>query len=77
MLGIFSRSYDYARRTRLTNLFEIPVDELWVVPVAEARRRLGLPEGGAAAEVYREIPIKPGIARKLQGEWERYGKPSD
>lgn len=77
MLGIFSHSYDYARRTRLTNLFEIPVDELWLVPVAEARRRLGLPEGGVAAEVYREISIKPGIARKLRGEWERYGKPSD
>ena len=77
VLGIFSRSYDYARRARLSNLFEIPVDELWLVPVAEARRRLGLPEGGVAAEVYREISIKPAVARKLQHEWERYGKPSD
>jgi hypothetical protein len=77
VLGIFSRSYDYARRTRLTNLFEIPVDELWLVPVAEARRRLGLPEGGVAAEVYREISIKPAVARRLQHEWERYRKPSD
>lgn len=75
MLGVFSRSYDYARRTRLPNLFEIPVDELWLVPVAEARRRLGLPEGGVAAEVYREISIKPRVARKLHGEWERYVKP--
>jgi hypothetical protein len=77
VLGIFSRCYDYARRTHLTNLFEIPVDELWLVPVAEARRRLGLPEGGVAAEVYREISIKPAVARKLQYEWERYGKPRD
>jgi hypothetical protein len=77
VLGIFSRSYDYARRTRLTNLFEIPVDELWQVPVAEARRRLGLPEGGVAAEVYREISIKPAVASRLQHEWERYGKPGD
>jgi hypothetical protein len=77
VLGIFSRSYDYASRTRLTNLFEIPVDELWLVSVAEARRRLGLPEGGVAAEVYREISIKPAVAMKLQHEWERYGKPGD
>jgi hypothetical protein len=77
VLGIFSRSYDYARRTRLTNLFEIPVDQLWRVPVAEARRRLGLPEGGVAAEVYQEVSIRPALARKLQQEWEGYGKPSD
>jgi hypothetical protein len=77
VLGIFSRSYDYARRTRLTNLFEIPVDQLWRVPVAEARRRLGLPEGGVAAEVYQEVSIRPALARKLQQEWEGYGKPID
>jgi hypothetical protein len=77
VLGIFSRSYDYARRTRLTNLFEIPVDQLWPVPVAEARRRLGLPEGGVAAEVYQEVSIRPALARKLQQEWEGYGKPID
>src|SRR5215207_7035103 len=71
-LGIFSRAYDYARRTRLTNLFDIPVEELWRLSVAEARRRLGMPEGGVAAEVYREISIKPAVARKLQHEWERY-----
>src|SRR5215210_536120 len=71
-LGIFSQFYDYARRTRLTNLFEIPVDELWLVPVAEARRRLGLPEGGIAGEVYREISINPALARAIQQDWERY-----
>jgi hypothetical protein len=49
-LGIFNRAYDYARRTRMTNLFEIRVKELWDLPVAEARRRLGIPEGSAAAE---------------------------
>jgi hypothetical protein len=76
-LGIFSRFYDYARRTRLTNLFEIPVDELWLVPVAEARRRLGLPEGGVAGEVYRDISINPALARAIQQDWERYEKPAD
>jgi len=68
-LGIFSRAYDYARRTRLTNLFEIPVDDLWTVPLAEARRRLGLPEGGVAAELYREIEISPNLAAALRREW--------
>jgi len=33
-LGLFNRAYHYARRTRLTNLFTMPVDELWDVPVA-------------------------------------------
>ena len=68
-LGIFNRAYDYARRTRLTNLFEIPVEELWAVPVAEARRRLGMPEGGVAAELYREIEIGPNLATALRREW--------
>ena len=71
-LGIFSRAYDYARRTRLTNLFDIPVDELWSVPVAEARRRLGMPETGVVEEVYGDISIKPALATALQREWERY-----
>jgi hypothetical protein len=68
-LGVFNRAYDYARRTRLTNLFEIPVEELWAVPMAEARRRLGMPEGGVAAEVYRGIEIGPNLARALRREW--------
>lgn len=68
-LGIFSRAYDYARRTRLTNLFQIPVQELWSLPVAEARRRLGMPEGGVAAEVYREIILAPRLASALRSEW--------
>ena len=72
-LGIFNRAYDYARRARLTNLFDIPVEELWSVPVAEARRRLGMPEGGAAAEFYREIPIDPGVAAALREEWRGFG----
>ena len=71
-LHIFSAAYDYARRTRLTNLFEIPVEELQSVPVAEARRRLGMPEGGAAAELYREIPIDPSLATELRQEWETF-----
>jgi hypothetical protein len=72
-LGIFNRAYDYARRVRLTNLFEIPVEELSVVPVAEARRRLGLPEGGVAAELYRDIALPVDIAQALRQEWRTYG----
>lgn len=68
-LGIFNAAYDYARRTRLTNLFEIPVQELWTLSVAEARRRLGMPEGGVAAEVYREIPVSPDLAAAIRREW--------
>jgi hypothetical protein len=71
-LGIFNRAYDYARRARLTNLFKIPVEELRSVPVAAARRRLGLPEGGVAAEVYRQIPINSGLAAALRAEWARF-----
>lgn len=72
-LGIFNRAYDYARRTRLTNLFEIPVEQLWSVPLAEARRRLGLPEQGVAQELYRELPVPPAMAAALRREWEGFG----
>jgi hypothetical protein len=72
-LGIFNRAYEYARRTRLTNLFEIPVESLWSVPLAEARRRLGLPEQGIARELYREIKVKPALAAALRREWEGFG----
>ena len=72
-LGIFNRAYDYARRTRLTNLFEIPVDALRALPLAEARRRLGIPEGGVAREVYRDIAVDPAIAQALRLEWEAFG----
>jgi hypothetical protein len=71
-LGIFNAAYDYARRVRLTNLFEIPVDELWNLPVAEARRRLGMPEAGVAAELYRKIAIGPKQAAALRREWEGF-----
>jgi hypothetical protein len=71
-LGIFNAAYDYARRVRLTNLFEIPVDELWNLPVAEARRRLGMPEAGVAAELYRKIAIGPKQAATLRREWEGF-----
>jgi hypothetical protein len=71
-LGIFNAAYDYARRTRLTNLFEIPVEELWTMPLAQARRRLGIPEGGVAAEVYRGIRIPPKLAAALRREWEAF-----
>jgi hypothetical protein len=72
-LDVFNRAYDYARRTRLTNLFEIPVEELWVVPLAEARRRLGISEAGLAAEMYREILLPERMAAALRAEWRTYG----
>jgi hypothetical protein len=72
-LGIFNRAYEYARRTALTNLFNIPVEELSGVSVAEARRRLGIPEGGIAAELYREIAFPDDLAEELRQEWRRYG----
>jgi hypothetical protein len=68
-LGIFNKAYDYARRTQLTNLFEIPVEQLWHVPVAEARRRLGIPETGIALELYRGIELSPEMAARLRKEW--------
>jgi hypothetical protein len=71
-LGIFSKAYDYARRTRLPNLFEIPVQQLWDVPVAEARRRLGIPEAGVAAELYRGIELTPELMAELRREWESF-----
>jgi hypothetical protein len=72
-LGIFNRAYDYAKRTALTNLFNIPIEELSRVSVAEARRRLGIPEGGIAAELYREIPFPDGLVEPLRREWRSYG----
>jgi hypothetical protein len=72
-LDIFNRAYEYARRTALTNLFNIPVEELSGVSVAEARRRLGIPEGGIAAELYREISFPDGLAEELRREWRSYG----
>src|SRR5215210_3182175 len=72
-LGIFNRAYDYARRTQLASLFEIPVQELWNVPVAEARRRLGMPEAGMAREFYRDITLDPATAVAIRQEWEHFG----
>lgn len=72
-LGIFNRAYDYARRIRLTNLFQIPVEELRSVPVAEARRRLRMPEAGMAAEFYREITLDPAMAAAIRAEWKSFG----
>ena len=72
-LGVFNRAYDYARRTQLTNLFTIPIDELWDLPVAEARRRMGMPEGGPVAELYREIVVPPDLAEALRREWLAFG----
>lgn len=72
-LGIFNRAYDYARRTRLTNLFEIPVRELWNLPLVEARRRLGMPEAGMAREFYREVTLDPAMAAAIRQEWASFG----
>lgn len=73
-LGIFNRAYDYARRTRLTNLFELPIDTLWNLPVAEARRRMGIPEGGVSLELYRDMRLSPRMAAALRQEWEAFGR---
>jgi hypothetical protein len=43
------------------------------LPVAEARRRLGMPEGGVAAELHAEIAISGEMAAALQREWRTYG----
>jgi hypothetical protein len=72
-LGVFNRAYDHARRIRLANLFTIPVDELWDLPVAEARRRLGMPLAGPAAELYAEIPGDGPTAEALRREWQGFG----
>jgi hypothetical protein len=72
-LGLFNRAYDHARRTRLANLFTIPVDDLWNVPVAEARRRLGIPDDGAVAKLYQEISVPADMAAALRAEWQRFG----
>jgi hypothetical protein len=72
-LGIFNRAYEYARRTRLTSLFDIPIEELAGLPVAEARRRLGIPERGIAADLYRSISFPALQAEALRQEWRQYG----
>jgi hypothetical protein len=72
-LGLFNRAYDHARRTRLTNLFTIPVDELWHVPVAEARRRLGMTAEGPTADLYAGIPLPAADAEALRREWAEFG----
>jgi len=72
-LGLFSRAYDHAARTGLANLFTMPVEELRDVPVAEARRRLGIPPGGGAAELYAEIHVPAGMAEALRAEWRGFG----
>ena len=72
-LGLFNRAYEHARRTGLTDLFLLPVDELWAVPVAEARRRLGMPPGGVAAELYGGIAIPAPMAEALRREWDEFG----
>jgi len=72
-LGIFIRAYEYARRTRLPNLFTLPVEQLWDLPVGEARRRVGIPSEGNAADLYRGIPVSPKLADLLRKEWEGFG----
>jgi hypothetical protein len=72
-LGLFNRAYGYAERTRLANLFTMPIDELWDLPVAEARRRLGMPPDGPAAELYAEIHVPVRMAEALRHEWEGFG----
>jgi hypothetical protein len=73
-LGIFPRAYDHARRTRLTNLFDLPIEELWDLPVAEARRRVGMPAEGPARALYRGIPVPERLAAELRAEWKGFGR---
>jgi hypothetical protein len=72
-LKIFGRAYDYARRTRLTNLFQIPVQKMWDRPLLEVRRQLGIPEEGVARELYREITLDPVTAAAIRREWDGFG----
>jgi hypothetical protein len=51
----------------------MPVEELWDVPLAEARRRMGISEGGVAADFYREIRVPTALAEDLRQEWRRFG----
>ncbi len=73
-LGVFSRAYDHARRTGLTDLFNLPIDELWNLPVAEARRRVGMPAEGTARALYRGISVPVGMAAGLREEWRKFGR---
>jgi hypothetical protein len=73
-LGIFPRAYDHAKRTRLTDLFNLPIDELWDLPVAEARRRVGMPAEGPARALYRGIPVPTSVAADLRTEWKKFGR---
>ena len=73
-LGVFPRAYDHARRTRLTDLFNLPIDELWDLPVAEARRRVGMPAEGPTRALYRAIPVPAGLAADLRVEWKKFGR---
>ena len=73
-LGIFPRAYDHAKRTRLTDLFNLPIDELWDLPVAEARRRVGMPAEGPARALYRGIAVPKGLAADLRTEWKKFGR---
>jgi hypothetical protein len=72
-LGIFNQAYDYARRIRLTSLFDIPIEELSPMSVAQARRRLGIPEAGIGADLYSKISFPPRVAEALRREWKEYG----
>jgi hypothetical protein len=73
-LGVFNRAYDHARRTRLPDLFNLPIDDLWNLPVAEARRRVGMPGEGTARELYRGIPVPARMAAALRREWRGFGQ---
>ena len=59
-------------KTKLTNLFDIPVDDLWKVPVAEARRQLGIPGSGVAPDLYRDMAISAEMAKALREEWSAF-----
>ena len=73
-LGIFPRAYDHAKRTRLTDLFNLPIEELWDLPVAEARRKVGMAAEGPARALYRDILIPENLAADLRREWKAFSR---
>ena len=55
-LGLFNRAYAYAVRTRLTNLFTIPVDELWDRPGGRSAPAAGHAAGRTDGRALRRGP---------------------
>jgi len=73
--GIGSGSSTARTRTRAARAsppVPDPVDELWDLPVAEARRRLGIP-GRGLGRALPEILVSAPMADALRQEWQGFG----